>query len=230
MALPTRTMVAPSAIAAAMSPDMPIESVSIVKPPARSALGQHAQPGKGGALQRRVGLRFRNRHQAAQRQVRQRRDLARQLRQFGGRGAALGGLAADVHLQADVQRSHLGRTLFGQALGDFQALHGMHPGEAGGDRARLVALDRADEMPFDRRIRLRARHGGDLFDAFLQIVFTEGALPRSHGFEHGFHREGLRYGKQLDARSGPAGGLGRSGDCRFDSLHVGGDCGHNRFL
>ena len=62
-----------------------------------------------------------------------------------------------------------------------------------------------------------------------RIAFTEGALPGCDRFEHGFHREGLRYGEQADARNGPVGGLRGGGDCRFDSLQVGSDCGHNQF-
>ena len=53
----------------------------------------------------------------------------------------------------------------------------MHPIEMLGNRPRLVALQRADEMPFDGRVRLQRVHGGDLVDGFLYIVFTERDLP-----------------------------------------------------
>jgi hypothetical protein len=81
-----------------------------------------------------------------------------------------------------------------------------------------------------RSIRSRFCDSGDLVDAFLQIVLAEGALAAVGRFQHGFRREGLGHGQQLDRRTGPAGSVAGHLDCRFDSLQVPGDCGHNGFL
>jgi hypothetical protein len=45
-----------------------------------------------------------------------------------------------------------------------------------GDRPGLVALQRADEMPFE----IEAGKRRDLRHSFLHIVFAEGALPGRH--------------------------------------------------
>ena len=71
-AVPTRTMVEPSAIAASKSPLMPIESVSSPAPPRVELLAQRAQLREPGALARRLALFGRHAHQATQLQARQR--------------------------------------------------------------------------------------------------------------------------------------------------------------
>jgi len=99
------------------------------------------------ALARRIAFGFGDRHQAAQRQPWQLADRPRQCLHVGRRDAALRRLAADVHLQQDVQRSQAGRPLLGQALRDLQPVDRLDPIELLGDDARLVALDRPDEVP-----------------------------------------------------------------------------------
>jgi len=77
---------------------------------------------------------------------------------------------------------------------------------------------------------LRLRDACDLVERFLQIVFAECQLTGGHRIEHRLCREGLRYGQQLDLASGAFRCLYSIVDCRFDSLQVPGDYGHNDFL
>ena len=86
------------------------------------------------------------------------------------RGAAgLARLAADVHLQADVQRREAGRALRREAFGDLQAVHRVHPVEVLGDGLGLVRLDGADEMPGQWQVGEFLLLGQGL----LQVVLAE---------------------------------------------------------
>ncbi|MNV74649.1 hypothetical protein D3C71_1678880 [compost metagenome] len=108
---------------------------------------QLAQGGEGGFLGGAVISGFGDGHQPAQAQVGQRGYRLGQGRQVGGGAAGLAVFAADVHLQADVQWRQPGRALLREALGDFQAVHGMYPVEMLGDGFGLVRLNGADEVP-----------------------------------------------------------------------------------
>ncbi len=55
----------------------------------------------------------------------------------------------------------------------------MHPVELLGHQARLVALQRADAMPFEPAAQVGQR--GDLVQAFLHVVLAEGRLARGLG-------------------------------------------------
>src|SRR5262245_62285797 len=61
------------------------------------------------------------------------------------------------------------RTLGRQALGDLEPVDGVHPREVLGDRARLVSLQPADEMPGE----LAAGERADLRQAFLYEILAE---------------------------------------------------------
>ena len=76
-----------------------------------------------------------------------RRDCLRQGRCCREGNTTFRCFAADVDLQADRQRRQRGWTLFGEALRNPQSVHRMHPVERLGDDARLVALQRTNEMP-----------------------------------------------------------------------------------
>jgi hypothetical protein len=61
--------------------------------------------------------------------------------------------AAQVHLDAALQRGFVCGTLLVQALGDAQPVHGVYPVEVRGHGCGLVRLQAAHEMPGDRQIR-----------------------------------------------------------------------------
>ncbi len=103
-----------------------------------------------------------------------------------GREAGFAVFGIDVHLDADVERRGAFGALLRQAARDLEAIDRMRPGEVGGDVARLVRLDVADEMPGDVVLRERL----DLGERILQVVFAEVALT---GIERGRHH-GRRLG------------------------------------
>src|SRR5690606_33866422 len=119
----------------------------------------------GGAVAGRCG----DGHQATQTQAGQGGHGAGQFRQLGQGYPGLAGLAADVHLQADIQRCQLVRPLGRQSLGDFQAIDAVHPVEMLGDGPGLVRLDRPDEVPDQRQIL----QFGHLGQGFLQVILPD---------------------------------------------------------
>ncbi len=102
--VPTRTIVAPSAIAASRSALMPMDSVSSARPSRFSASSSSRRRRCGSRCAVEAVGRLGNRHQAAQSQAGQRGDLPRHRAHGRRRQPALARLAVDVHLQADVQR------------------------------------------------------------------------------------------------------------------------------
>ncbi len=92
-----------------------------------------------------------------------------------------------------------------------------------GDRARLVALDRADEVPLERqRSELR-----DFFHTFLRVALTEGALSCGICLKNALGREGLGDRDERDLISAPVSALRGTLDSCANCLQVGSDCGHN---
>ena len=110
--------------------------------------------------------------------------------------------------QSDLQVGQVGGALGGQALGDLQAVDAVHPGEVFRDRAGLVALDGADEVPDDievcQRIHLR--------ESLLEIALPEVPLTGSMGGADDFGIEGLRHGDQLNVARVAAGRPGCGAD------------------
>ena len=69
-----------------------------------------------------------------------------------------------------------GRALLVQALGDLESIDRLHPVELRRHRARLVALQRPDAVPFEGSARQHLGHRRDLLDTFLDVVFAERSL------------------------------------------------------
>ena len=103
--------------------------------------------------------------------MRQRRHHAGQRTRFIQRDAGLGLLAGGVYLDEHVQRGQQCRALLRQPLCNFFTVDGLHPLETLGHNPSLVALERTDQVPFERR------HCSHLFNRFLHIVFAESCLP-----------------------------------------------------
>jgi Lrp/AsnC family leucine-responsive transcriptional regulator len=186
--------------AASRSALMPIDKVSSARPWALTArVTVRAVRGAAHAARSTVTGRLGNGHQPAQPHAlgRQRGHRGGQRRHFGRQHAALAGLAADVDLQAQLQRRQPGRALFGQALRDLQPVDRLHPVEGLGHRARLVALQRADQVPL--QLRAQVGQGLDLGQRLLHVVLAEGALPGGMRLAHRLGAEGLADGQQRDA-------------------------------
>src|SRR3569623_202519 len=81
----------------------------------------------------------------------------------------------------------------------------MYPTEVFGDRPRLVALDRPDEMPHQRQIAQRRL----FFQRLLHIIIAEFALAAGGQIAHRRRAEGLADGQQAYLRRA-APGFGRS--------------------
>ena len=146
----------PSAIAASRSSLMPIDSVSSCEALLADRLEQAAQRAMRHPLRLEAVGGLRDRHQPAQAEPRQLRDRGGERRRVGRRHAALSRLAADVDLNAHLQRRQVRRPLLGEALGDLQPIDRMDPVEMLGGEARLVALQRADQVPLERARRTPA--------------------------------------------------------------------------
>ena len=93
-------------------------------------------------------------------------------------------------------------TLRRQALGDLQAVDGMHPGEILGHGARLVSLQTSDEMPSE----LAAGEFFDLRQAFLEEILAEIFYARARRLIDCCAALALRNGQKRD-------GIDTSGDC-----------------
>ncbi|MCY1415482.1 hypothetical protein D9M71_309660 [compost metagenome] len=150
---------------------------------------------KRGVLGGAIFSRLRDGHQPAQRQARQGADGTGQGRQVGRGAAGLAGFTADVDLNADIQGRQIGRTLFGQALCDFQTIHGMHPVEVLGDSTSLVRLNGADEVPDQGQVGQFEL----LAQRFLKVVLAKVAQAGGVGFTQVLSGFGLAHSQQLDA-------------------------------
>src|SRR5579864_6761366 len=167
-AVPMRTIVAPSRIAASKSPLMPIESVSSRQPVVLSA--------SSSARSRANQERCRERSLSAGGMHISPRNARRGSFATDGKGSdlyrgdtAFARLACDVHLEAHVERGKEWRALGGKPFCDPETIHGVHPAKGFRDRARLVRLDAADEMPRERPIAQR----GNLREPLLQVALPE---------------------------------------------------------
>ena len=162
---------------------------------------------------------LRDHHQAAELEPWQIRDACNQGWQFGRINARLLRLGVDVDLDADVEVP-LGRGV--QARRDLGAVHRVDPLEVPGKVARLVGLNRADEVPSDVEIGERA----DLLDRFLGVVFAEMPQPACMGGANLGCGSRLGYGEQLDAVGRTPGSLLSRADGGADGVdvHLCGDC------
>src|SRR5438876_509169 len=165
-----------------------------------------------GALARRLGLLGWNAHQAAQCEARQRRDCRGEGAKLAGRDAALGGLARQIHLQADVEGRAGRGALCREPLRDPRAIERVHPGELLRDRTRPVGLHPPDEVPGQSALAQR----GDLGQRLLQVALAE--MLEAAGGGGAEERDGLRLadGEECDRLRTPA---GRPGGPRHSFLH-----------
>ena len=76
----------------------------------------------------------------------------------------------------------------------LQAVDAVDPGKMATYIGALVALQAADEMPFDIFVGKRA----DLGQGILQVIFAECSLAGAEGSRHVARRFGLAHGKQHD--------------------------------
>ena len=150
IAVPMRSIVAPSASAARQSCDMPMERVSPSSPAARIASSSRRRTANSLPRLRLVARGARHAHEAAEAQAGQRRDVPREGERLAGLDAPLGRLLADVDLDAHVEGRLARRAVPREDLGELRAVDAVHPVEMLRHVPRLVALQGADEMPGGR--------------------------------------------------------------------------------
>ena len=129
---------------------MPSDSVSSAMPAARICSNTAAARRNSVALRLEIRRRLRDRHQPAQPQPWQRRHGARQRQRLLGRHARLVGAAVHVDLQADLQRRQVRpaaardsrSAIFSRSMLCTQS-------KCSATTPRLVALQRADAVPFE---------------------------------------------------------------------------------
>ena len=102
---------------------------------------------------------------------------------------------ANIHLQTDVERRHIVRTLVVEALGDMDTVNALSPAAALSDKPGLVRLDGTDEVPFDIPVPGLSELFG-LVGAFLGVVLAEEALPGIVGLYDVGDRLGLADGEK----------------------------------
>jgi hypothetical protein len=96
-------------------------------------------------------------------------------------------------------------------------LDAVHPLKMLGNQARLVALDRADEVP----LQWKVLELEDLPDPFLRLVFAERVLAAGVGLGHVFDRPRLAHRNELDLLRLPSREPRGALDPRSDGLQVG---------
>ena len=94
-------------------------------------------------------------------------------------------------------------------------VQGLHPVEMLRREACLVALERADEVPFE----LQIAQGVDLRQRVLHVILAERLLPRSGCFPDALHAVALGNCQQSHC-TGAAGALARFPYARFHTLQV----------
>ena len=94
-----------------------------------------------------------------------------------------------------------------------------------GDKARLVALQRTDEVPLE----MWKSNFADLVRAFLHVIFTKCHLPGPSGLQNAGGWPGLADGQKPDFLRRPPAIVRSVADTRENGLQVGGNCCHNQF-
>ena len=184
-------------------------------------LGMHGLHGRI----RRLGVG--NTHHPAQLQSGQASNHPGQLQGLLCRAAGLALASIHIHLNADLQRRQIIRALLVQALGNFFAVHGVHPVKVLGDQPGLVALYRANAMPLQGLHIRHGTHGGNLVDTFLDVVFAKRPLPGQRGFAHRLGGKGFGHREQRHLCGLPAALLTCIGNLRVNALELAGNHRHN---
>jgi hypothetical protein len=185
--------------------DMPIDSVSSVD----AGLDDAPRPVRAGAQTGRAAVRVLCGSGIAIRPRRRRFGSAATGRASAGSSSGATPLLLASPLMFTCRQMFsgpsLGRALLGQALGDLQALDRVHPVEMVGDRARLVALDRADEMPFQPQVSGRAFATAAILSSLPADSSRRRRAGRRRRLQHRLGWEGLGNGQQAGPSTGPEG-------------------------
>ena len=198
---------------------MPIDSVSSGRPVARSALEQLAQ--RADAARAAPRVRRRARESPSGRAARSRGSAATALRQrqrVVGRDAALGRLAADVDLQADLQRRQRRRAA--ARSGARRSSGGRRCTQSKRSATTRVLLLCSGPIRCHSSRRAQVGERGDLLERFLHVVLAEAALAGGVRLAHRVGAEGLAHREQRDALHGASGGRASACDARVHAVRA----------
>ncbi len=151
------------------------------------------------------------------------RHLSRQSFNIIGSYTGLAGLPIDIDLNANLQRRQMRGPLLVQTFGDLESIYAVHPIKILSDQPRFVALDGADAMPNDGQVF----EYGDLLRRLLNIVLTNGPLPRVKRSLNRIGAKGLRNSQKRDfMHRSPRLRTSRL-DSHLHRLEIVGNHGHN---
>ena len=223
-AVPMRTIVLPAAIAASRSAVMPIDKVSTARPAPRRLSNK--------ALARRCTAFWASKPSTGSGMVISPRSAIR-----GSRATSRASASTSCGATPDLvgppsmftwmhtcSGSHSLGPLLGQALRHLEPVDRVRPMEVGRHQPRLVALDRAYAMPFQRKFGQQR----DLLHRFLDVVFAKGDLARRKRLAHRFGAEGLGHRQQPDFLHIALRRRTGSGHPLANTLEVGANRGHNQ--
>ena len=105
----------------------------------------------------------------------------------------------------------------------MQTVYAVYPGKMLRNLSGLVALQGADEMPFQVKIVQRC----NFLDAFLCVIFAKLTLTRLCRLAYPFGMAGLAHRQQQYLCYISSAFIGRYGNALSYGLQVGADCCHN---
>ena len=136
----------------------------------------------------------------------------------GARDAGFLRLVADVDLDEEVGAAALGLDGGGESLQQARAVDALDDvGDTDGV-ARLVGLQRPDEMEAKRRVGVAERR--EFTGCFLNAIFAEMVLTAGDDGGDIFGGVGFRHRDERDGLGRPAGGAGGGGNALLDRLQA----------
>src|SRR5262245_38562051 len=148
-------------------------------------------------------------HQSFEFQTWEFADLFAERKDFVGRGACFGFLAAEVDFDEDRQSLAGSRGEAVEPFGKFEVVYGMHGVEEFDREPRLVRLQMPDQVPLNFALGADRAEFGNFGGGLLDAAFTERADARFNGLADARGRDGLADGDERNFGSLAAGALAR---------------------
>ena len=174
-------------------------------------LKQPAQSGEYSMLRRQIGGRAGQGHQAAQSEARQLQYGVGQRIELGRVHAGLAGLAADMHLDADLELAGMVRALLGETAGDAQPVDLAPAGQRGGAFAHERGVE---TLKYSRMLgRIMDRYTG------VAVAGTHGKTSVSALLSWILQMAGKSPSFVIGGHAADLNGGGGAGDYYFEANH-----------